>query len=57
MLFYIQILALYFALVLGGDHTPNTDRTVIFKHKVSKLNMSTQTNERNIKGTDNYKYT
>ena len=48
---------LYFALVLGGDHTQHTDRTVTFEHKVSKLNMSTRTNEHNTTGTDTYMYT
>ena len=48
---------IYFALVLGGVHTQHTDRTVTFEHKVSKLNMSTRTNEHNITGIDTYKYT
>ena len=37
---------------LGGDHKQHTVLTVIFEHKVSKLNMSTRTNEHNITGTD-----
>ena len=57
MLFEIQILEfLVFALVLGGDHNQHTDWTVIFEHKVSKLNMSSWTNEHNITGTDTYMY-
>ena len=55
MLFEIKILA-FLVLVLGGDHTQHTDRTVIFEHKVSKLDMSTRTNELNIIGTDTYMY-
>ena len=58
MLLDIQLLAvLYFAWVLCGVHAHHTDRTVTFEHKVSKLNMSTQTNEHNITGTDTYMYT
>ena len=58
MLFDIQILAyLVLALVSGCVYTQHTDRTVTFEHKVSKLNMSTRTNEHNITGTDTYKYT
>ena len=57
MLFEIKYLNfLYFALVLDDDHTQHTDRTVIFEHKVSKLNMSTRTNKQNITGTDTYMY-
>ena len=58
MLFDVQILAfLVLVLVLGGVHTQHNDRTMTFEHKVSKLSMSTRTNEHNITGTDTYKYT